>query len=170
MMRHVPTALAAALALALSGCGSMDAAKVDYKTESTKKLPPLDVPPDLTTPGRDDRFVIPDTGKPSGATTLSAYDAERKAGPKPGTTPVLPDFDKVKIERTASERWLVVPEPPEKVWPTVKTFWRTGVPDQDRKFRDRRDGDRLGRKQGEGQGRPAPGRAHGVPERGKLDR
>ncbi len=122
MMRRVPTALAAALALALSGCGSMDSAKVDYKTE--KKLPPLDVPPDLTTPPRDDRYQIPDTAKPSGPTTLSAYDAERKAGPKPGATPVLPDFEKVKIERTASERWLVVPETPEKVWPKVKTFWQ----------------------------------------------
>ena len=124
MMRRVPTALAAALGLALSGCGSMDSAKVDYKTQSEKKLPPLDVPPDLTTPGRDDRYQIPDTAKPSGSTTLSAYDAERRAGPKPGTTSVLPDLDKVKIERTASERWLVVPEPPEKVWPKLKTFWQ----------------------------------------------
>jgi outer membrane protein assembly factor BamC len=125
MMRRTSPALAAALALALSGCSSVDSAKVDYKTESEKKLPPLDVPPDLTTPGRDERYQIPNSGKPSGPTTLSAYDAERKAGPKPGTTTgVLPDLGKVKIERTASERWLVVPEPPEKVWPKVKTFWQ----------------------------------------------
>jgi outer membrane protein assembly factor BamC len=121
MNRQGATALAAALALALWGCGSMDSAKVDYKAE--KKLPPLEVPPDLTTPARDDRYQIPDTDKP-GATTLSAYDAERKTGPKPGTTAVLPDFDKIRIERTASERWLVVPEPPEKVWPIVKSFWQ----------------------------------------------
>jgi outer membrane protein assembly factor BamC len=120
MRRQGATALA--LALALAGCGSMESAKVDYKSE--KKLPPLEVPPDLTTPARDDRFQIPDTNKPAGSTTLSAYDAERRAGPKPGTTAVLPEFDKVRIERTASERWLVVPEPPEKVWPTVKTFWQ----------------------------------------------
>ena len=120
MTRQGAAALAAALALALSGCAS-DSSKVDYKSE--KKLPPLEIPPDLTTPARDDRYQIPDTAKPAG-TTLSAYDAERKAGPKPGTTAVLPDLDKVKIERTASERWLVVPEPPEKVWPMVKTFWQ----------------------------------------------
>ena len=121
MTRQVATALAAALAVALSAC-STEGAKVDYKSE--KKLPPLEVPPDLTTPARDDRFQIPDPNKPAGSTTLSAYDAERKAGPKPGTSAVLPDIDKIRIERTASERWLVVPEPPEKVWPMVKTFWQ----------------------------------------------
>jgi len=122
MTRQGATALAAALALALAGCSSMESAKVDYKAE--KKLPPLEIPPDLTTPPRDDRYQIPDTAKPAGSTTLSAYDAERKSGPKPGTSAVLPELDKVKIERTASERWLVVPEPPEKVWPVVKTFWQ----------------------------------------------
>ena len=121
MTRRVATALAAALAVALSAC-STEGAKVDYKSE--KKLPPLDIPPDLTTPPRDDRYQIPDGNKAPGSATLSTYDAERKAAPKPGTTAVLPDFDKIKIERTASERWLVVPEPPEKVWPVVKSFWQ----------------------------------------------
>jgi outer membrane protein assembly factor BamC len=121
MTRRGATALAAALAVALSAC-STEGAKVDYKSE--KKLPPLDIPPDLTTPPRDDRYQIPDANKPANSATLSAYDAERKSGPKPGTTAVLPDFDKIKIERTASERWLVVPEPPEKVWPIVKSFWQ----------------------------------------------
>src|SRR5262249_13043104 len=119
--RQGATALAAALAVALSAC-STEGAKVDYKSE--RKLPPLDVPPDLTTPPRDERYQIPDSNKPSGSATLSTYEAERKAGPKPGATAVLPDFDKVKIERTASERWLVVPEAPEKVWPVLKTFWQ----------------------------------------------
>jgi outer membrane protein assembly factor BamC len=121
MTRQGATALAAALAIALSAC-STEGAKVDYKAE--KKLPPLEVPPDLTTPARDDRFQIPDSNKPAASATLSAYDAERKAGPKPGTTAILPEIDKIKIERTASERWLVVPEPPEKVWPVVKSFWQ----------------------------------------------
>jgi outer membrane protein assembly factor BamC len=116
-----PAVLAAALVLALAGCGSTFDSKVDYKSE--RKLPPLDIPPDLTTPGRDERYQIPD-GKPQGGTTFSDYTKERTAAPKPGSTPVLPDVDKVRIERTASERWLVVPEPPEKVWPVVKNFWQ----------------------------------------------
>jgi outer membrane protein assembly factor BamC len=119
MIRQGSAALAAALALALAGCGSTESTKVDYKSE--RKLPPLDIPPDLTTPARDDRFQVPDGGK---TTTLSAYNAERSAGAKPGSSGILPDIDKVRIERTASERWLVVPEPPEKVWPVVKEFWQ----------------------------------------------
>jgi len=119
MIRYGSAALAAALTLALCGCGSTESAKVDYKAE--KKLPPLEIPPDLTTPARDDRFQIPDSSKP---TTLSAYNAERSAVAKPGSTGILPEIDKVRIERTASERWLVVPEPPEKVWPIVKEFWQ----------------------------------------------
>src|SRR5216117_551611 len=75
MTRYGSAAVAAALGLALAGCGTLfDSAKVDYKSE--KKLPPLDVPPDLTTPARDERYQIPE-GSPTGATTLSAYNAER---------------------------------------------------------------------------------------------
>lgn len=124
MIRRGAAAWVAALALALAACSSaFEPAKVDYKTE--KKLPPLEIPPDLSTPARDDRFQVPDTGKPSGTTaTLSAYNAERSAVVKPGSTGILPELDKVRIERTASERWLVVPEPPEKVWPLVKDFWQ----------------------------------------------
>ena len=124
MIRYGAAAWAAALALALAACSSaFESAKVDYKAE--KKLPPLESPPDLTTPARDDRFQVPDTSKPSGtATTLSAYNAERSVVAKPGATGILPELDKVRIERTASERWLVVPEPPEKVWPMVKDFWQ----------------------------------------------
>ncbi len=32
-------------------------------------------------------------------------------------------MESVRIERAGAERWLVVPEPPEKVWPLVRAFW-----------------------------------------------
>src|SRR6266705_77538 len=85
MTRYGAGAVAAAMAL-LAGCGStlLDPTKVEYKSE--KKLPPLDVPPDLTTPAREERYQIPETN-PAGATTFSAYNAER-AGAQPGTTEI----------------------------------------------------------------------------------
>src|SRR6266702_2283758 len=123
MTRYGAGAVAAAMALMLAGCGStlLDSAKVEYKSE--KKLPPLDVPPDLTAPAREERYQIPETN-PAGATTFSAYNAERAGAPRPGSTGLLPEVDKVRLERSASERWLVVSEPAEKVWPVVKDFWQ----------------------------------------------
>ena len=122
MTRYGPAAVAAVLTLTLAGCGTLfDSAKVEYKSE--KKLPSLEVPPDLTTPARDERYQIPE-GSTTGATTLSAYNAERSGASRPGSSAILPEIDKVRLDRSGSERWLVVPEPPEKVWPIVKDFWQ----------------------------------------------
>jgi outer membrane protein assembly factor BamC len=113
---------AAAFAAVLSGCGIFggDTSSTDYKTAST--LPPLEVPPDLTSPQRDNRYVVPDSGRTSA--TLSGYQAERREKPRAGTPlAVLPEIENLRIERAGAERWLVVPEPPEKVWPLVKDFW-----------------------------------------------
>jgi outer membrane protein assembly factor BamC len=93
--------------------------KVDYK--SAGQLPPLEVPPDLTAPERDNRFVVPEARQ---SATLSGYQQERREQARPGTgTTVLPPLENVRIERAGGERWLVVPEPPEKVWPLVRNFW-----------------------------------------------
>jgi outer membrane protein assembly factor BamC len=108
----------AAVALALAGCSSSTFdSKVDYKTSS--QLPPLEVPPDLTAPTRDNRFAMPE----SRTATLSGYQQERKEQGRPGATGVLPQVEAVRFERTGSERWLVVQEPPERVWPIVREFW-----------------------------------------------
>jgi outer membrane protein assembly factor BamC len=37
---------------------------------------------------------------------------------------VLPVVESIRIEREGTQRWLVVQEPPEKVWPVVKAFWQ----------------------------------------------
>jgi outer membrane protein assembly factor BamC len=116
--------LAATAAMAvLSGCTIFgDSSSVDYKSAGT--LPPLEVPPDLTSPQRDNRYVVPDTARSSA--TLSGYQAERREPARaPSATPaVLPEVDRMKIERAGTQRWLVVQEPPEKVWPLVKDFWQ----------------------------------------------
>jgi len=119
--------IAAALAAALAGgCNSVDffeAQRIEYK--SAGKLPPLEIPPDLTTPTRNDRFAVPDIANSSSA-TLSAYNAERSGGTsRPASeSDVLPAVGKVRVERSGNQRWLVVPEVPDKVWPVIKEFWQ----------------------------------------------
>jgi outer membrane protein assembly factor BamC len=108
-------------AVLLGGCSSLTEmfdSKVDYK--SSGKLPPLEVPPDLTAPTRDNRYAMPD----SRSATLSGYQQERKEQGRSGTTQVLPQVEHMRVERAGNARWLVVQEPPEKVWPLVRDFWQ----------------------------------------------
>ncbi len=111
--------------LLLGACGSLDILepqRIEYK--SAGKLPPLEIPPDLTAPSRDDRFSVPDIASGSSA-TLSTYNAERSGAPRASSgIEVLPNVGKVRVERSGNQRWLVVPEAPDKVWPTVKDFWQ----------------------------------------------
>lgn len=96
--------------------------KIDYK--SVGKLPSLEVPPDLTQPSRDDRYAVPDI-TPRGSATYSEYAGERKNGTTAAAaTPVVPDAEKMRIERAGSQRWLVVPGTPEELWPKLKEFWQ----------------------------------------------
>ncbi|OGA23497.1 MAG: hypothetical protein A3H34_01270 [Betaproteobacteria bacterium RIFCSPLOWO2_02_FULL_67_19] len=118
-------ALAMAALAMLGACSTatdiLDGRKIDYK--SAGALPPLEIPPDLTTPTRDNRYIVPETGK--GAATLSGFEAERAQQAKlGGSTTVLPAVERMRIERAGNQRWLVVQETPEKLWPLMKDFWR----------------------------------------------
>ena len=119
-----PVAALAAAALA-AGCSGMpdwfESKKVEYK--SAGKLPPLEVPPDLTKPGRDDRYSVPDT-TPGGSATFSQYSAERQGARASSSSEVLPTSDAVRVVRDRDTRYLVVKETPEKVWPVVRDFWQ----------------------------------------------
>jgi len=118
-------ALCAALAAVLGACSTatemLEGKKVDYK--SAGQVPTLEIPPDLTAPTRDNRYVVP--GGTSTA-TLSSYQADRAQLAKTGnaTSGVLPTIPNMQIERAGTQRWLVVPMPPEKVWPLVRDFWQ----------------------------------------------
>ena len=112
---------AALLLLLLAGCSSWQESlegKIDYKSSAT--LPPLEVPPDLTTPTRDNRYVVPEA---KSTATFSGYQAGRRE-PRAGSTTVLPEVEGMRIERAGNQRWLVVQQPAEKVWPVVKDFWQ----------------------------------------------
>lgn len=117
-MRLLPLYLL--LTLTVSGCGIVESKKIDYK--SAGKLPTLEIPPDLTAPTGDNRYAIPDA-QGSGTATLSTYSEERRAAPA-GAQALLPEQDKVRIERAGSQRWLVVQATPQQVWPVIKDFWQ----------------------------------------------
>ncbi len=110
---------------ALTACGSigLETKKVEYK--SAAKAPTLETPPDLIAPARDDRFAVPDVGG-KGRATFSAYANERATdGRAAGKgSEVLPQVDKVRIERSGNQRWLVVTGSPDKHWDVVKEFWQ----------------------------------------------
>jgi outer membrane protein assembly factor BamC len=105
------------------GCGTLndmlESRKVDYKTAG--RLPPLEIPPDLTRPATDDRFAVPDIN-PTGSATYSAYAKERAERRVATNTDVLPTVSNARIERAGTQRWLVVDGTPEALWPTVKAF------------------------------------------------
>lgn len=147
-MKFTPTSAAlisAGLLLSLSGCSTFkdlfDSTPVNY--QHTDQISALAVPPDLTTPTSDKRYEVPTTGSASNDTTWSAYHASQQASTSQTATPptanlspdtnsdatpstdVLPTPpDGVMLERDGSQRWLVVDQPAEKIWPILVAFWQ----------------------------------------------
>lgn len=121
-----------------AGCSSissmMEPEKIDYK--SAGKAAPksrLDVPPDLTQLKTDNRYAIPDNGR--GTATASSFSAQRAASAPNAssnansiageTAAVAPNkTTDIRVERAGSQRWLVVKQPAELLWPRVKDFWQ----------------------------------------------
>ncbi len=114
------------LAILVSGCNLLpENKKIDYK--SAGKLPPLEVPPDLTSPETNERFAIPDVDA-SGSATFSTYNSTRSGLLRErANLPVLSATalqNGIHIERSGTQRWLVVPREPAAVWPVIKEFWQ----------------------------------------------
>lgn len=108
-----------------AGCSSLnlESKKIDYKSASAVRVPTLEIPPDLTSPTRDDRFLVPDAGG-NGSATFSSYSGERVQAAAQQNSAVLPKVDKVRVERSGNQRWLVIHETPDKLWGQVKDFWQ----------------------------------------------
>jgi len=114
--RSIVVIAAMTLAAALAGCGGIMKNEVDYK--SAGRVKPLEVPPDLVTPSRDDRFAVSASGSASRA------DFERsRTEPKRAEQTVLPAVTGMRIERQGDQRILVVEQSAEKLWPVVRQFW-----------------------------------------------
>ena len=126
MNRSTRTSLSLlALSLALGGCSGslLESKRIDYKSARQIERP-LEIPPDLTAPQRDDRFAVPDVS-PRGVATYSAYSADRAGQPATAsaTSAVLTPSESMRVERAGSQRWLVVGGTPEELWPQIKDFW-----------------------------------------------
>jgi outer membrane protein assembly factor BamC len=110
----------------LSGCSAIESVfggdKVDYKTTAAKSQP-LEVPPDLTQLARDSRYQ-PQGGvvSASGAAAIAANTATPAAAVASGNV-ALANLGAMKIERDGQQRWLLVQQTPEQLWPALKAFW-----------------------------------------------
>ncbi len=119
------TAITSALLVTLTGCGMISSVieqdRVDYR--GAKKASKLDVPPDLTQLEKDNRYAIPE-GK--GSASASTYQASRGgvATAAPSAQPIGPiNTDAMRVERAGNQRWLVVNQTPEQLFPVIKQFW-----------------------------------------------
>ena len=133
--RKLPSSIAGAAVLSvllgLGGCSSLgemfSGDKVDYRTAAAKSRP-LEVPPDLTQLARESRYQMPGgvvsasamagTGGPAAAAASPAT----PAAPAAATVALTRQGD-VRIERAGQQRWLVVQQTPEQLWPQLRQFW-----------------------------------------------
>jgi len=108
-------------AMLVAGCsGSVsERRKIDYK--SAGRLPPLEVPPDLVTPQKSERFNVP----AGDGATFSDYSAERDAvrsGARDDS--ILPEQPGMRVERDGNFRWLRVDIEPDELWQPLREFWQ----------------------------------------------
>lgn len=113
----------------LVGCSSVNSVlepgHIDYKSETKAQTPTLEIPPDLTQLQRENRYALPDANR--GVATASSYNqlqANRPADATAPTTVAPKSISNARIERDGSQRWLVVNQSPEVLWPQIKDFWQ----------------------------------------------
>ena len=125
----VQRGLICALALAgLAGCGTfstvMEPDRIDYKSANkAPSSPKLEVPPDLTQLQNDNRYQV----SSSGTATKSEFDKGKGAvavTAGSNATVAVNSIGGMHIVGDGSQRWLVVPQSPENLWPQVKEFWQ----------------------------------------------
>jgi outer membrane protein assembly factor BamC len=129
--RNVPgkKVLLALMLTGLAGCTSlnsmMNGEHIDYKSAGKVTTPRLDVPPDLTQLDRSNRYQVPQAPT-NGVVTASSYTLAQTTKPDPETTQLVApqSAGDIHVERDGSQRWLVVKETPENLWPKIKEFWQ----------------------------------------------
>ncbi len=103
------------LVLILSGCGITETGKIDYK--SGQKTTPLVVPPDLTQLSKDTRYAIVN-GSVSASNAQTTPEASKSA-----IEVGAAGANGMRIERQGNQRWLIVSQPADAIWGTLRKFW-----------------------------------------------
>ena len=114
-----------ALMVSLTGCGMLNSVieqdRVDYR--GAKKAGPLDIPPDLTQLQKDNRYAVPDGRGVATASGLQNKGAQNAPALTPGNAIGPVNSEAIRVERVGNQRWLVVNQTPEQLWPVLKQFW-----------------------------------------------
>jgi len=116
------TSLAALLSIVLSGCGALPALDevVPDNTKEYRKaetMPPLDVPPDLSTARINDEIA----GNQQGAATYSEFE-EAATNPLASKYDITPET-KPSLSGEGEKRHLIVPSSSEDTWKKLLSFW-----------------------------------------------
>ncbi|HCI14865.1 MAG: NlpBDapX lipoprotein [Gallionellales bacterium GWA2_60_142] len=121
-MKALHIGISTVVLLSLAGCGAMGlgSKRIDYHAGAVQ-APSLEVPPGLTSPGSDDRYKVPGG---EAVATYSDYSKGGEAAQGSRAAAVLPEVKGVRLERNGAQRWLVVSDKAENVWPVVKAFWQ----------------------------------------------
>lgn len=128
ILRAFTAGLVSVVLLLTGGCSGTleDAAdrvlpKKEPKYKSSRSVPPLEIPPDLSSANVGDNYPVPENPA-AGSTTYSEY---ASGGNRPASikNTVLPQLDNVRIERSGDERWLVINATPGQIWPRARDFW-----------------------------------------------
>ena len=120
-MKVLRIVISSVMLVAMVGCSALKGdERIDYGA-SAKRVPSLEMPPDLTSAATDERYKLPQGSE--AATNFSDYS---KAGvaPSGSIAAVLPELQTVHLEHNGAQRWLVVNDKPENVWPIIKGFWQ----------------------------------------------
>lgn len=124
MPRPSLTLLSLLFLLAVGGCsgegGFVRERRVDYK--QSQNLSRLEVPPDLSqVEARGGGNLAPTTAL--GTATYSGFTGDQPGAANRGSSGILPRPESIRVETDGAQRWLVVEQPLERVWPTVREFW-----------------------------------------------
>ncbi|WP_299944502.1 outer membrane protein assembly factor BamC [uncultured Microbulbifer sp.] len=108
--------------LTLAGCGVFgnDGYFRDRSNDyqQADSLPPLQMPEGVTAKHQEELYEIPQIA----ADELGQGDFEV---PRPQALSINAGLDRVKIQKLGGNRWVLISQPPEEVWPQLHYFLRT---------------------------------------------